>query len=153
CVWHNLRAERPIDPYVSKNQPRHDEAMIGGRGIDKPKLRARVLLHVGLAKTGTTSLQELVFDAHPEIRYFGQSNFRYDPDARIVLRALEFGGVPDSVAAKKILADAAQKSRAIVISDEALTLAEFVYPSTRWPGHVTTARWARAVLGEAHVLI
>jgi hypothetical protein len=62
----------------------------------------------------------------------------------------------DRAAAKKILADAAQKRSAIVISDEVLTLGDFVHPATRWPvhpGHITTARWARAVLGEANVLI
>src|SRR5262245_15188582 len=125
-------------------------------GIEKAKLSARILLHVGLAKTGTTSLQELFFAAHPQIRYYGQSNFRCDSNARIVLRALEVGNVTDMAAAKMILSHAAQERPAIAISHEVLTLREFVIPPTHWPvcpGHVATARRARAVLGEAHVLI
>jgi Sulfotransferase domain len=117
---------------------------------------ARVLLHVGLPKTGTTSLQRLLFSAHPEIRYFGQTNLWHDRDAKTVLRALLLGDVAETSAAKKILADAAQERPAIVISDEALTLGEFMLRATRWPvrsDHIATAHRARAVLGEAQVLI
>jgi hypothetical protein len=114
------------------------------------------LLHVGLPKTGTTSLQKLFFSAHPEIRYFGQTNLWHDPDAKTVLRALLLGDVTETSAAQKILADAARERPAIVISDEALTLGEFMLRATRWPlrsDHIATAHRARAVLGEAQVLI
>jgi Sulfotransferase family len=119
-------------------------------------LSSRILLHIGLPKTGTTSLQELLFSAHPEIRYFGQTNLWYDPDAKTVLRALLLGDVTEMAAARRILANTAQERPAIVISDEALTLGEFMLRATRWPvrsDHIATARRARAVLGDAQVLI
>jgi hypothetical protein len=59
-------------------------------------------------------------------------------------------------AARTILADADRDRRAIVISDEALTLGEFMLRATRWPvrsDHLATARRARALLGDAQVLI
>jgi hypothetical protein len=116
----------------------------------------RILLHVGLPKTGTTSLQELVFSAHPRICYFGQTNLWREPDAKTVLKALLLGDEADLAAASKILANAAQGDRAIVISDEALTLGEFMLRATRWPlhsDHTTTANRARALLGHAQILI
>jgi hypothetical protein len=120
--------------------------------IDEARgLSSRILLHIGLPKTGTTSLQELVFGAHPEIRYFGQTNVWHDPDAKTVLRALLLGDEADLAGARKILADAARDHPAIVISDEALTLGEFMLRATRWPvrsDHVATARRARALLGD-----
>src|SRR5262245_26474660 len=132
-----------------------DPSNDGVRGIERPR-SARVLLHVGLAKTGTSSLQELFFAAHPEIRYYGQSNLRCDPDTKVVLRALEFGDETDKDAARKVLVSAAQERPAIVISDEVLTLGEFILPENLWPvpsGHLTTVQRVRSVLGEAHVLI
>jgi hypothetical protein len=125
--------------------------------IDEARdLGSRILLHIGLPKTGTTSLQELVFSAHPEICDFGQTTVWDDPDAKTVLKALLLGDETDSAAARSILADAARRRPAIVISDEALTLGEFMLRATRWPvrsDHVATARRARALLGDAQVLI
>jgi hypothetical protein len=120
------------------------------------QLSSRILLHIGLPKTGTTTLQELLFSAHPEIRYFGQTNVWDDPDAKTVLRALLLDNEVDLAAARGILADAARDHRAIVISDEALTLGEFMLRATRWPvcsNHLATAQRARALLGDAQVLI
>jgi hypothetical protein len=129
----------------------------GARGFKKVSASsARVLLHVGLPKTGTTSLQELLFSAHPEIRYFGQTNVWSDPAAKTVLRALLLGDAVEMAAARKILADAAQERPAVVISDEALTLGEFMLRATRWPvrsDHIATARRAYSVLGDAQILI
>jgi hypothetical protein len=119
-------------------------------------LGSRILLHIGLPKTGTTSLQELVFSAHPEVRYFGQTNVWDDPDAKTVLKALLLGDEADLAAARRILDEAAKSHPAIVISDEALTLGEFMLRATRWPvrsDHAATARRARALLGDAQVLI
>jgi hypothetical protein len=125
--------------------------------IDKAsRSSSRILLHVGLPKTGTTSLQELVFSAHPEIRYFGQTNLWNDPDAKTVLKALLLGDVAEMAAARTILATAARENPAIVISDEALTLGEFMLRATCWPvqsDHIATARRAHALLGDAEVLI
>jgi hypothetical protein len=115
-----------------------------------------ILLHVGLPKTGTTSLQELVFSAHSGIRYFGQTNLWRKPDAKTVLKALLLGNEADLAAASKILTNAARDGRAVVISDEALTLGEFMLRATRWPlrsDHATTANRARALLGHAEILI
>ena len=120
------------------------------------QLSSPILLHIGLPKTGTTSLQELVFSVHPEIRYFGQTNVWSDPDAKTVLRALLLGDTTDLAAARSILAGAAVDHPAIVISDEALTLGEFMLRATRWPvcsDHIAMARRARALLGDAQVLI
>lgn len=125
--------------------------------IDKASgFSSRILLHIGLPKTGTTSLQELFFSSHPEVRYFGQTNVWHDPEANIVLRALLLGRSADIAAARTILANAAVQRPAIVISDEALTLGEFMLRATRWPvrsDHIAMARRAREVLGDAQVLI
>jgi hypothetical protein len=114
------------------------------------------LLHIGLPKTGTTSLQELLFGAHPEIRYFGQTNVWSDRDANIVLRALLLGDADDTAAAREVLASVMETGSAIVISDEALTLGEFMLRATRWPvksDHIATAHRAHKLLGDAEVLI
>lgn len=120
------------------------------------KLSSRILLHIGLPKTGTTSLQELFFSLHPQVRYFGQTNVWHDPESNTVLRALLLGDSTDIAAARTILAKAAMQHPALIISDEALTLGEFMLRATRWPvrsDHFAMARRAREVLGDAQVLI
>jgi hypothetical protein len=120
------------------------------------QLGSRILLHIGLPKTGTTSLQELVFSVHSGIRYFGQTNVWSDAEAKTVLKALLLGDESDLAAARTILGRASSDDPAIVISDEALTLGEFMLRSTRWPvrsDHVATARRARALIGQCQVLM
>lgn len=41
-------------------------------GMMQPKLDKRFVIHIGLSKTGTTTLQELVFAKHPQVFYLGK---------------------------------------------------------------------------------
>lgn len=117
---------------------------------------APIGLHIGLPKTGTTSLQELVFARHPQLRYFGQTNIWSDPGAKTLLRALLVEGAPEAEQVPEILAAARSQRDAVVISDEALSLGEFMLRATRWPINsdpFETARRAKRLLGDAEVLL
>lgn len=118
--------------------------------MDGATRRARVLVHVGLPKTGTTSLQQLLFERSANIRYFGQTNLWSDPEAKSVLRAMLLDG-ENVAAARAIVADALRTHQAVVISDEALTFGEFMLRATRWPvvsAPSATAARIRDLLGE-----
>jgi hypothetical protein len=119
---------------------------------DQPK----VGLHIGLPKTGTTTLQELVFARHPDLRYFGQTNIWTDAEAKRVLHALLVAESPSATEAPELIQWTANRYRAVVISDEALSLGEFMLRATRWSldsTPETMAARARAILGHAYVLI
>ncbi len=114
------------------------------------------LLHIGLPKTGTTSLQKLVFERHAGLRYFGQTNLWEDDAAKAVLRALMLPDEPADAARAAISGDTENSATPLVISDEALSLGEFMLRATRWPlvsDPEAIARRARHLLGDATVLI
>jgi hypothetical protein len=118
----------------------------------------KVGVQIGLPKTETTTLQKLFFARHPEVRYFGQTNFREDPDAETVLRALTLEQDANEAAgeARDIIANSLQARHSLVISDEAISLGEFMLRAKHWPirsGHRATAERAHRILGDAHVLI
>ncbi|MEX0450725.1 sulfotransferase [Spiribacter sp. 218] len=112
-------------------------------------------LHIGLPKTATTSLQELVFARHPQIEYYGQTNLWDSADAKSLLRALLLDDEPAD-AARAALNRAVAERGAVMISDEALSMGEFMLRATRWPvssDHARTARRARGLIGDAHVFL
>ena len=89
----------------------------------------RVLLHIGLPKTGTPPLQEKRFSRYPGIEYVGQTNLWRNPDARALLRALLTGEderVPPAI-------EESARHRPLVISDEALSFGEFMQRGAHWP--------------------
>lgn len=116
----------------------------------------RVLMHIGLPKTGTTSLQTLLFDRHPEIRHFGQSNVWTNPDAKTVLRALLLDEENNAKTAREHISHALTQKTSVVISDEALSFGEFMLRARTWPidsTPETVAAHTKEILGEARILM
>jgi hypothetical protein len=116
-------------------------------------MTGQICLHIGLPKTGTTSLQELVFARHSGCRYFGQTNLWGNPAAKTVLRALLLDDEPLTPAREAVESGLDDKG-ALVISDEALSLGQFMLRATRWPimsDHKLTARRACNLLGKDRV--
>ena len=116
----------------------------------------RVLMHIGLPKTGTTSLQTLLFDRHPEIRHFGQSNVWTNPDAKTVLRALLLDEGNNAKTAREHISHALTQKTSVVISDEALSFGEFMLRARTWPidsTPETVAAHTKEILGEARILM
>jgi len=123
---------------------------------DLHSAQPRVLLHIGLPKTGTTSLQTLLFDRHPEIHYFGQSNVWTNPHAKAVLRGLLLDEGNNVKAARAHISKALAHKPSVVVSDEAFTFGEFMLRAKTWPIDSTpenvSARTKR-ILGNARILI
>ena len=120
--------------------------------------QVRVGVHIGMPKTGTTSLQELYFNRHPDLAYLGQTNIWDKPDAKNMLKGLILGDNSDVSKEEihKIRDDALARKSALVISDEALTMGEFMLRSGRWPivsNHYTAAKQIKQLLGDVHILI
>jgi hypothetical protein len=121
-------------------------------------MTAKLGLHIGLPKTGTSSLQQLCFAHHPEIRYFGQSNLKYCDSAQIVLKALllcETDRPPDHLV-NTTLRDAMTTHPALMISDEALSFGGMMLRAKKWnlmADQYAVAERAHNLLGEAHVFI
>jgi len=115
-----------------------------------------VLVHVGMPKTGTTTLQELFFARHPDIHYLGQTNLWDVAAAKQVLRGLLLDDAPETALAGGLVAEGLMAKPAVVISDEALTFGEYMLRAPQWSirsDHEKTARRIRAALGQVHVLI
>jgi hypothetical protein len=118
----------------------------------------KVGLHIGLPKTGTTTLQALCFARHPQVRYFGQTNVWSDPEANMVLKGLIVEKEANDTAGRvrKVIGAALKTRGALVISDEAISFGEFMLRATQWPitsDHRAAAERAHRLLGDAHVLI
>jgi len=118
----------------------------------------RVGLPIGLPKTGTTSLQLNCFSRHPEIAYFGQTNFSKDLSTASLLKGLlgVTTGRHVEVEVNKTIQDALADKKAVMISDEALTMGQFMVRAKYWPistKHYETAVRAKKLLGDAHVFI
>ena len=118
----------------------------------------RLGLHIGLPKTGTTSIQRLCFSQHSQINYFGQTNVWDSPDAKSILKKLMLPDehtLPDKEV-KSIITTALQTRPAVVISDEALSFGTFMLRAGIWPiidNHEQIAEKAKSLLGQAHILI
>jgi len=122
---------------------------------NQSEFSGKLLLHIGLPKTRTTTLQSLVFERHPDIRYFGQTNLWEDAETKAVLRALLLDNEPENNA-QSIIRNALTSHKAVVISDEALTFGQFMLRAGKWP--IVTdpkriAERARHILGIVDVLI
>jgi hypothetical protein len=52
------------------------------------KTMNRIFVHIGLPKTGTTSLQDLFFAEHPQLAYLGQTNLWTHEDAKKVIKSI-----------------------------------------------------------------
>jgi hypothetical protein len=118
----------------------------------------RIGLHIGLPKTGTTSLQDLCFARHPDVTYFGQTNVWESSNAKTVLKALllDRNDLDLWNNAIEIVNNVLSTGKALVISDEALSLGEFMLRAGSWPiktEHELIARRAYELLGNAQVLI
>ena len=120
----------------------------------------RIAVHIGLPKTGTTSLQRLVFARHPEIAYFGQTNIWTSGDAETILKALL---VDDNRTrneqiddVRAVIDDALRRHRQVVISDESLSCGEFMLIASIWDittDHSAVARKIREFLGVVDIII
>jgi hypothetical protein len=123
--------------------------------VQKNKKEPKILLHIGLPKTGTTTLQKEFFEKLDSVRYFGSSNKKLDKKAFTVLKALLADDqlIED---AKLIIEEAKALFKNIIISDEALTLGKFMLRAKRWPvlsNPYELAKRARLILGQVEVLI
>jgi hypothetical protein len=120
--------------------------------------RTPVAIHVGLPKTGTTSMQELCFEQHPDIRYFGQSNLWENKDAKQILATLlvEEQYINNIAETRKLVFKLKEQGKAIVISDEAITFGEFMLRANTWDiisDHFTIAKRAHEIFGDVHIFI
>lgn len=121
-------------------------------------MTAKLGLHIGLPKTGTSSLQQLCFAHHPEMCYFGQSNLKSSNEARTILRALlvcEADRPPERLVCST-LHDALTSRPAVMISDEALSFGAMMMRARIWnlmPDQAAVAERAHKLLSEAHVFI
>ena len=120
----------------------------------------RVAVHIGLPKTGTASLQRLVFARHPEIAYFGQSNIRTSDDTIRIMKALlvdndhSHNEQVDDVTA--VIDDALRQHRGVVISSELLSCGEFMRRASIWDittDHLAIARRIRKFLGVVDIIV
>lgn len=117
---------------------------------------AKILLHIGLPKTGTASLQRNLFDVHPEIVHFGQSNVFKEETAHDILKSLVISDAPERKSASKAIKEAAAGNKAIVISDEALSFGQYMLRGPRWnivTNHTEVAGRSHDLLGGVDVLI
>lgn len=117
---------------------------------------APVLVHVGMPKTGTTTLQELLFSRHPEIYYLGQTNLWDEAAAKQVLWELLLDDPLHAEQAVALVGEGLKNKSAVVISDEALTFGEYMLRASQWPihsDHVQTAKRIKAALGQVHILL
>ena len=85
----------------------------------------RFLIHAGIGKSGTTTLQDLVFNRHPKILNIGRPNHTTN-EYRGFLECLKTGyAFEKDDRAEKFLASnvdrAAREGKTLVLSDEALT--------------------------------
>ena len=115
-------------------------------------------IHIGLPKTGTTSLQKLCFEQHKELAYLGQTNIWTNNDAKQILKYLILGddsGVTLNNA-REILATLFSRHRAIMLSDEALSYGQFMLRATKWPiisSHQDVALRAKALADNVSIFI
>jgi hypothetical protein len=88
-------------------------------------------IHIGLPKTGTTTLQTLIFPQHSQILYLGKTG-EADPIFRNLSRRtgrqFDFARAKAAFSAKIAHARTDECKRVIVLSDEVLTYSRFLAP-------------------------
>ena len=90
----------------------------------------KVVVHIGLPKTGTTTLQEALFSTFPGIAYIGQTNIRESRTSKLILKSLLTNQSSDD--AKNVLLKIEENTNKLIISDEAITLGEFMLRGPIW---------------------
>ena len=116
----------------------------------------KYFIHIGLPKTGTTTLQRRFFLSHPDIVAFAQPQHLNDPNTKEVLKTLSVPGCDRADRFSEITRHfPPDKPR--VISDEALSFGEFMMRKRIYPNittrHDTTAWRIRNVIGHSDVII
>lgn len=79
----------------------------------------RVVIHIGLPKTGTTTLQEALFAKHPQIRPFVKAGTKH------LIAADRRRFHENRLAIQRYIEPEAGDSRVTVVSDESLSMAEY----------------------------
>jgi len=119
---------------------------------------SRCCIHIGLPKTGTTTLQRNVFELHPGLQYFGQTNAFSNDRAQLLLRSIlddrdRSNLLPEARAASQELR---AQTKPLVVSDEALTMGSFMARAQTWDvpqDHGTIAERTRDLFDDADVFI
>jgi len=99
-------------------------------------------------------LQEGLFQRHSQIRYLGQTNLWDSADAKAVLKTLITGEVQADFSS--VLQSLQDETRAVVISDEALTFGELMLRGQKWSinsDHTEMAQRIHQMLGEVDILL
>lgn len=115
---------------------------------------SKILVHIGLPKTGSTTLQEGLFERHSQIRYLGQTNLWESSDAKAVLKSLNTG--ERHVDLNPVLQSIKEETRAVVISDEALSFGEFMLRAEKWSiesDHIEMAKRIHQMLGDVEIMV
>lgn len=114
----------------------------------------RITVHIGLPKTGSTTLQETLFSYHPDIKYIGQTNIWKSEESKLVLKALLLDKHKNK--AVEILKSYNKSNQKIVISDEAISLGEFMQRGSLWgikTDHMINAERINKIIDNARILI
>jgi hypothetical protein len=120
----------------------------------------RTYVHIGLPKTGTTSLQDLFFAEHPQLAYLGQTNLWTHEDAKTVIKSIlvedYYRGICGENAVSQVIDRLLENRDRLIISDEAFTLGEFMLRGPKWnlhSDHRAMAQRLRDVLGNVDIFI
>ena len=120
----------------------------------------KIAVHIGLPKTGSTTLQNYFFSKHSQVEYFGQQGLWENETSRTLLKSLLIDGYSETASVQKVISEVIERTnnenKALVISDEALSFGEFMLRSNAWEirsNHKATAIKIKQNLGHAHVFI
>ncbi len=118
------------------------------------------LIHIGLPKAGSSTLQECLFSKHPELEYLGQSNLHQNKNAKYVIKSILKDGYFETDSVKKhvetICQDIKSKGKTLLVSDEAISFGEFLLRGQQWEiisDHSRTANNIRHILGPSQILV
>lgn len=118
------------------------------------KTQQNIAVHIGFPKTGTRTLQEFVFDRHPQIAYYGQTNLEKNKTAKALIKSIITGREAVPPITQKMLADLSEGRTLLLLSDEAFTLGEFMRRGPIWgieSDHRKTAERIKKILGPVRI--